>query len=183
MSKKDDFQSLIGNITKVEKTETSSDYYSTKRHVSTEKKQDAEYFKHSAISQSNYDIGSEDTLEFRHSGIQNNIMRKLSKGEMTVYENIDLHGMTTLEAEVYISQTIDNQRFYCITCIRIVHGKGYNAGDTLDASPIPKLKNFTARYLAEHPRVLAYTSCPQNRGGTGAVYVLINQFEKSTHTM
>ncbi len=99
---------------------------------------------------------------------------------VSVYADIDLHGMTTMEAEVYISNTIDSQRFHHMTCIRVVHGKGYNVGSHPYDKPAPKLKNFTARYLAEHPRVLAYVSCPQNRGGAGAVYVLLSRFDEVT---
>ncbi len=180
MSEQDDFLALIGSeghIKKVKNNDISEHFY-TQKELTPEKKQYAERFEHSAISQSGYDIGVEDEIEFSRSGVQNHLMKKLAKGELSVYEDIDLHGMTTMEAEVYMSNTIDSQRFHHMTCIRIVHGKGYNVGDSPYDKPAPKLKNFTARYLAEHPRVLAYTSCPQNRGGTGAVYVLLSRFDE-----
>ncbi|PID65498.1 MAG: hypothetical protein CR975_06825 [Gammaproteobacteria bacterium] len=181
MSEKDDFQSLLGGgagIKKTKSTDTSPDFYPAKPDVVAEKRQFAENFEHSAISQSDYSIGIEDKIDFQREGVQNSLFKKLARGELTVYESIDLHGMTTLEAEVYMANTIDSQRYHHMTCIRIVHGKGYNVGDNPYDKPFPKLKNFTARYLAEHPRVLAYVSCPPNRGGTGAVYVLISRFEQ-----
>lgn len=181
MSKKDDFSSLLGDASSIKPTKkpnTSNDFYRPKPHVEADKRQLAENFEHSAISQSGYDIGIEDSVEFRREGVQNALFKKLAKGEVSVYESIDLHGMTTLEAEVYMSNTIDSQRYHHMTCIRIVHGKGYNVGDSPYDKPAPKLKNFTARYLSEHPRVLAFVSCPQNRGGTGAVYVLISRFDE-----
>ncbi len=178
MSEKEDFQTLIGNrVAGIKTSNVSPDYHPPKTVVSAEKRQYAERFEHSAISQSGYQIGAEDEISFRRDGVQRQILKKLAKGEMTVYESIDLHGMTTLEAEVYMATTIDNQRYHHMTCIRIVHGKGYNVGDSRDNKPLPKLKNFTARYLAEHSRVLAFTSCPANRGGTGAVYVLLSRFD------
>ncbi len=180
MSKQDDFSALIGSegrVKKLKANDISRDFYK-KKIVTPEKKQYAERFEHSAVSQSGYDIGVEDEIEFSRSGVQNSLMKKLAKGELSVYADIDLHGMTTMEAEVYISNTIDSQRFHHMTCIRVVHGKGYNAGSHPYDKPAPKLKNFTARYLAEHPRVLAYVSCPQNRGGTGAVYVLLSRFDE-----
>lgn len=180
MSNKDDFQSLLGQaVKKTQKGNTSPDFYPQKPHVVAEKRQHAENFEHSAISQANYSIGVEDELSFQRDGVQNQLFKKLAKGELSVYESIDLHGMTTLEAEVYMATTIDSQRYHHMSCIRIVHGKGYNVGDSPYDKPAPKLKNFTARYLAEHPRVLAYVSCPANRGGTGAVYVLIRRFDKN----
>lgn len=177
MNNDDNFKSLVGGITPIKKTETSPDFYPLKKTNTTVKKQHAESFEHSAISQAEYDIGVEDKIAYQRDGVQNQLVKKLAQGKFSVFESIDLHGMTTLEAEIYIANTIDSQRFRHMTCLRIVHGKGYHAGDTPDNKPAPKLKNFTARYLAEHPRVLAYVSCPPNRGGTGAVYVLLSRFD------
>ncbi|MBS9778483.1 MAG: Smr/MutS family protein [Gammaproteobacteria bacterium] len=179
MSKKENFSALLGNaeMKSTKKVNTSPDFYKPKPKVTVDIRQFAENFEHSAVSQSGFDIGIEDSIEFRRNGVQNSLFKKLEKGEITVYESIDLHGMTTLEAEVYMANTIDSLRYHHMTCIRIVHGKGYNVGDSPYDKPAPKLKNFTARYLCEHQRVLAYTSCPPNRGGTGAVYVLISRFD------
>lgn len=177
MSEKDTFKALIGQVKKVRANETSPDFHRPKPTVNSEKKQLAESFEHSAISQSGYDIGIEDEIYYQANGVQNSLFKQLAKGELTVYESIDLHGMTTLEAEVYMATTIENMHYHHMTCIRIVHGKGYHAGETAYDKPAPKLKNFTARYLTEHPRVLAVASCPRNRGGTGAVYVLLSRLE------
>lgn len=166
-----------GTVKTIKTADTSPDFYRAKPAVSAERRQLAENFEHSAISQANYDIGVEDEIEYRADGVQKQLFKQLAKGELTIYESIDLHGMTTMEAEVYMATTIDNQRFHHTSCIRIVHGKGYNTGDTPYDKPAPKLKNFTARYLADHPRVLAFVSCPANRGGTGAVYVLLSRFD------
>lgn len=177
MSEKDNFKQLIGQVKAVASDTTSPDFYRKKPTVSRDKKQLAERFEHSAISQSDYDIGVEDELAYQSEGVQNSLFKQLAKGELTVYESIDLHGMTTLEAEVYIATTIENLHYHHMTCIRIVHGKGYHVGETPYDKPAPKLKNFTARYLTEHDRVLAFVSCPRNRGGTGAVYVLLSRWD------
>ncbi len=183
MTDNDDFSALLGGedkrIKKVKGAETSPDFYAAKPFVSREKRQLAENFEHSAISQENFDIGVEDELAYRSQGVQKQLFKQLAKGELTVYESIDLHGMTTMEAEIYMATSIENQRFHHMSVLRIVHGKGYNAGDTPYDKPAPKLKNFTARYLLEHPRVLAFASCPPNRGGTGAVYVLLSRFDET----
>ncbi|PID61431.1 MAG: DNA mismatch repair protein MutS [Gammaproteobacteria bacterium] len=173
------FQSLLGgdSVKKIRGDDKSPDFYRKKPQVSAEKRQLAESFEHAAISQTGYDIGIEDEMSYRANGVQKQVLKQLAKGEIPPYESIDLHGMTTLEAEVYMATTIDNQRYHHKSCLRIVHGKGYNVGDSPDNKPVPKLKNFTARYLSEHPRVLAFASCPPNRGGTGAVYVLLSRFD------
>lgn len=178
-----DFDALLGGgaLKKVKSTETSPDFYQPKPDISAERRQLAENFEHSAISQTNYTIGVEDEIGYRADGVQKQLFKQLGKGELTLYDSIDLHGMTTMEAEVYLANTIDSQRFHHMSCIRVVHGKGYNAGDTPYDKPAPKLKNFTARYLSEHPRVLAFVSCPPNRGGTGALYVLLSRFDDGNH--
>ncbi len=174
------FQSLLGggDIKKV-KGDISPHFYQAKPDVAPEKRQLAENFEHSAISQANYDIGVEDEIAYRAEGVQKYLLKQLARGDFRPYESIDLHGMTTMEAEIYMATTIDNQRYHHMSCLRIVHGKGYNVGDTPYDKPAPKLKNFTARYLAEHSRVLAFTSCPPERGGTGAVYVLLKRFDEA----
>lgn len=179
MSEKDSLHFLLGGteIKKVKSDDKSPHFYRAKPSISQEKRHMAENFEHSAISQANYDIGVEDEIEYRADGVQKQLFKQLAKGEISIYESIDLHGMSTIEAEIYMATTIDNQRYHHMTAIRIVHGKGYNAGDTAYNKPAPKLKNFTARYLTEHPRVLAFVSCPPNRGGTGAVYVLLSRFD------
>lgn len=180
MSDKDNsFQALLGGdgVKPVKSTNTSPDFQPLQQAVDKDKRHHAENFAHSAVSRENYSIGVEDEIEYRGDGVQKQLFKQLAKGDMPVYESIDLHGMTSIEAEVYMATTIDNQRYHHMTCIRIVHGKGYGVGDNPYDKPAPVLKNFTARYLAEHPRVLAFVSCPPNRGGTGAVYVLLSRFD------
>ncbi len=175
----DNFSALLGGrpIKPVRGNDKSPDFYRAKPEVSQEKRQLAENFEHAAVSQANYDIGAEDEIEYRADGVQRNLLKQLAKGEIPPFESIDLHGMTTMEAEIYMATTIDNQRYHHMSCIRIVHGKGYHVGDSPDNKPAPKLKNFTARYLTEHPRVLAFSSCPIHHGGAGAVYVLLSRFD------
>jgi len=50
--------------------------------------------------------------------------------------------------------------------IHIVHGKGFHSEQGLSI-----LKSQVVHYLKQHPQVLAFYSCPQNSGGTGAVFV------------
>lgn len=175
MSKKSDFSSLIGDVNPIKPYEISKDFYPSKTANPIDKRQYAEDFEHAAISQSDYDIGVEDYLHFNKHGIADHLMKKLAKGQIPPDESIDLHGMTTLEAEIYMATTIENQQYATMSCLRIVHGKGYNSSDSPYDKPLPKLKNFTARYLSQHPRVLAFVSCPAARGGTGAVYVLLKK--------
>ncbi len=162
------FKDLIGNVSKLE-SDKSSDFY-TKKQLKKQITSFSDDFQQSDISYANFDILPDDFLEYQSNGVQNSTMKKLEKGDINIYESIDLHGMSLLEAEIYTSNTIDSFNYKHMACLRIVHGKGYH--NNTDSNP-PKIKNFIAQYLANHNRVLAYTSCPVNRGGAGALYVLI----------
>lgn len=173
------FQALLGqdgqNIKPLKPQNQSADFYQAKPQNTQARREEAEAFMHAEVSMHGYNIAAEDVISYRRDGVQHQLFDALKKGELTVYDSIDLHGMTLLEAEIYMAQTIDNQAYPHMTTIRIVHGKGYNVSGDEEERRFPKLKNFTARYLMVHPRVLAYHSCPIHRGGNGAVFVLLSR--------
>jgi|GEM_PF-6123081 len=179
MVDKKSFEQLLGEVRKLNGNGVSPEFYCQKPVVSENKKDWAQDFQHAQISRMFYDIGPEDKLQYRRDGVSDAMMKSLSAGRIDIRECIDLHAMTTTEAEIYIANTIENQRYSHQVCIQIVHGKGYHQNCADSASTRAPLKNFTARYLAQHPRVLAYVSCPANRGATGAVYVLISKATKA----
>ncbi|RUM77150.1 MAG: hypothetical protein DSZ13_02225, partial [Candidatus Thioglobus sp.] len=54
--------------------------------------------------------------------------------------------------------------------IQIIHGKGYHSENGMSI-----LKTQVVSFLSQHPQVLAFNSCPDKDGGTGAVFVLLKQ--------
>ena len=50
--------------------------------------------------------------------------------------------------------------------IHIIHGKGGHSDNGFSI-----LKSQVVNYLDQHPKVLAYCSCPEEMGGTGALYI------------
>ena len=97
-------------------------------------------------------------------------MRMLSRGSYAIQAEIDLHGMTEAEAkpklERFVRRCASNNKL----CIRIVHGKGLGSGERG-----PVLKRGVDRWLRQWDAVLAFVSARQVDGGTGAVYVLLQQ--------
>lgn len=83
---------------------------------------------------------------------------------------IDLHGMTVAEARPRLANFIDYSRKQNHLCVRIVHGKGLGSGERGAV-----LKSAVSRWLRKWDSVLAFVSARQVNGGTGAVYVLLQQ--------
>jgi DNA-nicking Smr family endonuclease len=116
-----------------------------------------------------YTVTATDAIQFRRSGVQDRVFRKLRKGQLRIGAELDLHGVTANKARQMLDsfmariKVIDNQ-----SCIRIIHGKGYGSKDSL-----PVIKMNIQHWLQCNDNVLAYCSCKRSDGGTGAIYVLL----------
>ncbi|GAB3045471.1 Smr/MutS family protein [Acinetobacter apis] len=114
-------------------------------------------------------VGSQQTLSYRITTLQNKVFEDLKLGKMRWFEAVDLHGCTIEQARAAVLEIIhlaqqDNQNV-----IKIVHGKG----------PDAVLKTYVNGWLRQHRDVLAFVSAPENQGGTGAVLVLLKRAEKN----
>lgn len=121
-------------------------------------------------SQHPYTIKANDKLSFKRPGIQQQLFRKLKRGQIPVEMELDLHGLTSNAAKKELIRFID----YCfsenIRCIRIIHGKGKGSENNL-----PVLKNNLNQWLPQISNVLAFCSAQPFDGGLGAIYVLIKK--------
>jgi DNA-nicking Smr family endonuclease len=97
-------------------------------------------------------------------------MRKLARGNFSVQDEIDLHGMTVPEAKEALQEFVGECELKGLTCIRVVHGKGLGSGNRG-----PVIKNKVNKWLRQWNAVLAFVSARQVDGGTGAVYVLLRK--------
>jgi DNA-nicking Smr family endonuclease len=98
------------------------------------------------------------------SGLSPKILKKMKQGNIGSTPSIDLHGHKIEEACQSLSKFIhfhSNERF-----IHVIHGKGYHSDNGLSI-----MKSQVVHYLKQHPEVLAFCSCTQEMGGTGAVFV------------
>jgi len=107
-------------------------------------------------------------LRFHRQHVGKRTMRKLQRGGYSVQAEIDLHGMTLAEAKPRLADFIEYNASQGKYCVRVVHGKGLGSGDRG-----PVLKNAVNRWLRRWDSVLAFVSTRQVDGGTGAVYVLL----------
>ena len=115
-------------------------------------------------------LQSGDSLRFNRPQVGKRTMRKLARGSFAVQAEIDLHGMTTGEAREALRQFIADARLRDFRCVRVVHGKGLGSG-----TRGPVLKRKVDTWLRRWDAVLAFVSTRQVDGGTGAVYVLLDQ--------
>ncbi|MDH4046737.1 MAG: Smr/MutS family protein [Gammaproteobacteria bacterium] len=114
------------------------------------------------------EVSSGDGLRFRRPAIGHRTMRKLARGGYSVQAELDLHGMTVVEAGSALREFVNECCLRGLGCVRIVHGKGLGSGER---GPI--LKRMLDATLRRWDQVLAFVSTRQVDGGTGAVYVLL----------
>ena len=114
------------------------------------------------------EAASGEALRFHRQSVGKRTMRNLSRGKYAVQAEIDLHGMTVAEARPRLADFIEYNARSGKTCVRVVHGKGIGSGERG-----PRLKLSVNRWLRRWEFVLAFVSTRQVDGGTGAVYVLL----------
>ena len=109
--------------------------------------------------------------EWTSPGIPSGLARRLHRGEFTVREYIDLHGMTRDEAFEAMRLFFAEARVKRTFLVKVIHGRGLRS----PAGPV--LKEAVRKWL-EGPfrkQVLAYSSARACDGGPGATYVIIKQ--------
>ena len=116
------------------------------------------------------EAANHENMRFHRQHVGRRTMRKLARGKYAVQAELDLHGMTVAEARPRLADFIDYSVKQNHLCVRIVHGKGLGSGQRG-----PVLKTAVNRWLRKWDAVLAFVSARQVDGGTGAVYVLLQQ--------
>lgn len=112
-------------------------------------------------------------LDFRRSGVQNGVYRKLKQGKYSAEARLDLHRMTVEKARSEVFEFIKECTRYDLRSLIIVHGKG-----THSQSSSAKLKSYVNRWLPELDEVQAFCSAQPQHGGLGAVYVLLRKSDR-----
>jgi DNA-nicking Smr family endonuclease len=115
-------------------------------------------------------LSTGDELSFRRPHVPEGVLTKLRRGAFVVDAEIDLHGMTGLEAKAalrnFIAEAVDRH----MSCVRVIHGKGRRSGPRG-----PVLKNVVNHWLQRADDVLAFGSARAVDGGSGAIYVLLKK--------
>jgi DNA-nicking Smr family endonuclease len=115
-------------------------------------------------------IETGDELLFRRAAVAEHLLKRLRRGEFSVRDEIDLHGLTSTEARAALREFLAEAKRHGHRCVRIIHGKGLRSGPRG-----PVLKHAVNTWLRKIDAVLAFASARQMDGGTGAVYVLLDR--------
>ena len=118
----------------------------------------------------NWDIGTEtgEELVYLRSGLSQQTIKKLRRGHWVIQDELDLHGLTSVEARALLVQFLNGCLRNGARCVRIIHGKGLRSKNRE-----PVLKTKVANWLIQRDEVLAFCQARQVDGGGGAVIVLL----------
>ena len=100
------------------------------------------------------------------------IARRLHRGEYSIQNHIDLHGLRVPDAHEAFDEFLKQSILSGKRAVLIIHGRG------LSSPSEPVLKTKVYRWLTTspwHKWVIAFTSARLCDGGTGATYVLLRQ--------
>jgi DNA-nicking Smr family endonuclease len=109
-------------------------------------------------------------VAFRRSTLPKRVFRDLRGGRFTIEAELDLHGLSTLNAKRELREFIVHSAKQQLGCVRVIHGKGRRSGPS---GPI--LKGAVQHWLAQWEEVLAFVSAQPRDGGSGALYVLLRR--------
>jgi DNA-nicking Smr family endonuclease len=108
-------------------------------------------------------------IEWMRPDIRKDIVHRLHRGDFSVQDYIDLHGMTLSEAEealcLFIKEAVKKGLF----CVKVIHGRGLRSpGGPVLKEALKKWLQFTFKKW-----VLAYSTAKDCDGGLGATYIIL----------
>jgi DNA-nicking Smr family endonuclease len=116
---------------------------------------------------------SDEYMEGAVSSVGPKIMKRLKRGDFSIQEYIDLHGLTKKEAEAAVSDFIIQSYQKDLRCVLIIHGRGLGSAD-FEPAIKRELPVWFRRGLLKRI-VLAFVTARPCDGGAGALYVLLRK--------
>jgi DNA-nicking Smr family endonuclease len=117
---------------------------------------------------SDHNPANELLIEFLRPGISRMVLRKLRRGQTSLQDSLDLHGLNSDEARKLLLDFLHHAAQLQLRHVCIIHGKGWHAGGGEGI-----LKVRTRHWLTQCAEVLAFCEAPPTLGGGGAVLVLL----------
>ncbi|NKN34500.1 Smr/MutS family protein [Marichromatium bheemlicum] len=119
-------------------------------------------------------IETPEYLLFSRPGVQRRVLGELQRGAIEVGLEVDLHGLNAAYAKALLGDFLAECGHRRVRCARIIHGKGHRS-----SGHQPVLKQKLNYWLRLYDQVLAFSSATRRDGGTGALYVLLRNPDKS----
>ena len=111
----------------------------------------------------------DESLSYHRPEVGSDVPRRLRRGDWTVVDQLDLHGLRVDEAREALVGFLGECRRRERRCVRIIHGKGLGS-----ANREPVLRGKVPRWLAQRREVIAFCQARPNDGGSGALIVLLS---------
>lgn len=120
---------------------------------------------------SDWDLDSEtgEDIGFLRPGMSRQTLRRLRRGEWVTQAELDLHGLTRVEAKPELAGFLYECLRRDIRCARIIHGKGLGSPNRE-----PVLRQHVRHWLMQRNEVLAFAHARPADGGSGALIVLLS---------
>ncbi|HEX2958597.1 MAG TPA: Smr/MutS family protein [Chitinispirillaceae bacterium] len=118
-----------------------------------------------------YGITDKDLEHKKITSIKKKKKQAVTRTGVKLRDRVDLHGLTSLEAEKVLRISVQSSRSRGVRELLIIHGKGYHS----DVETGPVLKTLVHQMLeGELSRfVKSYTSAMRKDGGDGATVVFL----------
>jgi DNA-nicking Smr family endonuclease len=110
-------------------------------------------------------------IEGRRIEVEPREVRRLRRGQYTVDQQIDLHGMNAGDARKAMEQFIEKRKKEGDRVLRVIHGKGGHS-----PRGVSVLRGEIAAWLSQGPakrHIAAFATAPPEDGGAGALLVLL----------
>jgi DNA-nicking Smr family endonuclease len=114
------------------------------------------------------DAETGEELSYVRPGLSRQTLRRLRRGEWVSQAELDLHGLTKVEAKLELAEFLHECKRRGTRCVRIIHGKGLRSRNRE-----PVLKHHVRHWLMQREEVLAFVQARPIDGGGGAVMVLL----------
>jgi DNA-nicking Smr family endonuclease len=114
------------------------------------------------------DADTEADASYIRPGLSRQTLRRLRRGDWHTQAELDLHGLTKLEAKHELVDFLHECGRRGVRCIRIIHGKGLGSRNRE-----PVLRHHVRHWLPQRDEVLAFVQARPVDGGSGAVMVLL----------
>ena len=103
-------------------------------------------------------------------GLQKSVLKKLKRGNFSIYSECDLHGYRYTEAQQELNNFIREIHNEKMVAVLLIHGKGLSS-----VGREPVLKPLVRKFLLQEPRILAFLPAPRDLGGDGATLALLSR--------